>query len=299
MRWRPGRPGSRKSAHHERHRTRGGVRCLVCFVGPQACGMLPVELAASSGIHDPSFASRGGSDILPSTMPERVPLEDDSGRRMRPFHRKRFWFAFPAFVLLLLVIASIFWPEQGSPEAARQLKCMWNLRQLGISISFYAGENGHAFPDSLPSLLAMRGVSPKWLICPGSHDSEASGTGPAGRAAALLKPGHCSYIYVGGNLTDACNPDCVVAFEDPAHHRMQGAAVLHADGHVSFEPLRHVVRLVAELEAGRNPPTIAWLSDAEAKALYDETWKPKLPSMRNDTWGASLPRPTTQPAAGE
>lgn len=82
--------------------------------------------------------------------------------------------------------------------------------------------------------------------------------------------------------------------EDPAHHRMRGGNVLYADAHVSFETLPDVVQFVAKLEAGRNP-RISPLSEKQAKAIYEKTWKPKLTSMLNGTWGASLPHPTTQP----
>ena len=226
-------------------------------------------------------------------MPERVPLEYDSDRHERPARDKWLPFTLPPFVLLILMLASGLLPSHGNRELANQIRCSYNLRQLGLAMLSYAGENGHAFPDSLPTLLLSQALDPKLFLCFSSQDSEASGSGPAEQAAALLNSGHCSYIYVGAGLTDACNPNSVVAFEDPAHHRMRGGNVLYADGHVSFETLSDVVQIVAELEAGRNPPRISPLSEKQAKALYEKTWKPKLPSMLSGTWGASLPQPTT------
>ena len=229
-------------------------------------------------------------------MPERVPLEYDSGWHERPARDKWLPFTLPPFVLLILALASGLLPSHGAPGTANKIKCSNNLRQLGSAMLSYAGETGHAFPDSLPTLLLRQALDPKLFLCFSSNDSEPSGSGPAEQAAALRKAGHCSYIYVGCGLTDACNFDCVVAFEDPANHRMRGGNVLYADAHVSFEPLPDIVQLVAELEAGRNPPRISPLSEKQAKSLYDKTWKSKLPSMLSGTWGASLPQPTTQSA---
>jgi hypothetical protein len=57
------------------------------------------------------------------------------------------------------------------------------------------------------------------------------------------------------------------------------------------------VQLVPELEAGRNPPVIGALTAKQAKTMYEQKWVPKLASMKNGTWAASLPRPATRASA--
>lgn len=91
----------------------------------------------------------------------------------------------------------------------------------------------------------------------------ATGSTPAQQAARLAMPGSCSYIYVGAPLTDQSSANCIVAWDDPANHKIEGAIVLFADGSAAFEPLTTVVQLVPELEAGHNPPTIVTLSQKE------------------------------------
>ena len=49
------------------------------------------------------------------------------------------------------------------------------------------------------------------------------------------------------------------------------------------------MQLVPELEAGRNPPTLAKLTPVQAKATYAQKWLPQLKSIQDGTWAASLP----------
>ncbi|HEX2974291.1 MAG TPA: hypothetical protein VHP11_18295 [Tepidisphaeraceae bacterium] len=122
------------------------------------------------------------------------------------------------------------------------------------------------------------------------------GKNVAGNTANLLQ-GHCSYIYVGRDLTTTSSPDCVVAFEDPANHVMDGGRVLFADGHVDYVGIG-MANFVSELEQGYNPPRQSTQSVAQLRAMYDRDWKPKLAAMKSGQWAQKLPPPrvaTTTP----
>ena len=76
----------------------------------------------------------------------------------------------------------------------------------------------------------------------------------------LQSPGFCS--YVGGPLPAGITPahatsNHVLAYEPPANHAGHGADgmnVLYGDGHVDWVPEPEAARVIAELQAGFNPP---------------------------------------------
>lgn len=185
-----------------------------------------------------------------------------------------------------------------SGESARQSLCRQNLRQIGLAIVSYAQANSGAYPSSLAPLLADSTASPRFFTCPSACDDPPAGTTPAQRMASFRAGHHGSFIYVSSRLSSGCPNDTVVAFEDPANHQLAGANVLRADGSVGFYPIRELAPLIADLQAGRNPPPRHWLSEPDAQALYDHDWKPVLHAMKDGTWAASLPPPVpaTQPS---
>jgi prepilin-type processing-associated H-X9-DG protein len=97
-------------------------------------------------------------------------------------------------------------------------------------------------------------VTSEVFVCPSSNDERAQGETTADVAAALSQPGHLSYVYAGRGL-DASSPrEAVVAHEKPDSHNRDGMNVLYADGHAEFVTRRLADHLVAEVEAGHNPP---------------------------------------------
>lgn len=235
-------------------------------------------------------------------MDERTPLDYEPVSRERRgiLHTPLPWWAVAVILVAVgLLIASVLTTNGVRPrEPAYRARCANNLRQIGLACVLYANDYGHAFPDSLATAMLREGLSPEVFICGMTNDTKSPGTTPQEQVAALAQPGHCSFTYVGSDLTDQAHTDTVVAFEDPANHNMEGANVLYADAHVVFEPLPVVAQLVPQLEAGFNPPTIVKLSKKQAVAMYEKRWQPKLTALKDGTWAASLPKPTTQPAAG-
>ncbi len=199
---------------------------------------------------------------------------------------------------IVVLLASILIPSLGHPRhASNQVKCSSNLRQIGQGLYLYAQDNGSAFPTDLAPTMTAYLIHPVVFLCPASSETQLDGPSIQANPAKLLQ-GHCSYIHVGRDLTTQSNPECVVAFEDPANHGMRGANVLYADGHVDWMLLHSFANFVFELQQGYNPPRQAMLaSDAQARAMYDRDWKPKLAAMKSGQWAKALPPPRSDRSA--
>ena len=239
-------------------------------------------------------------------MDERTPLDYE------PVSHERRGFLhtpLPKWVVALILVAVglpiasvlilITSTHERSSESADRVNCANNLRQIGLACLRYADESGHAFPENLAMAMVHEGLSPDVFICPHTSDTKAPGATANEQAAGLTQPGHCSFTYVGIGLTDKSTADTVVAFENPANHNMDGANVVYADAHICFEPLTVVAQLVPQLEAGFNPPAITKLSQKQALLMYEKRWKPKLAALKDGTWAAGLPKPTTRPLMGQ
>lgn len=121
----------------------------------------------------------------------------------------------------------------------------------------------------------------------------------AGQAAANIHVGgHCSYIYVGANLTSKSADDCILAFEFPSNHGMVGGNVLYADGHICYLALEELVQVVPALEAGQDPPKFVSLTQGQARTLYAQRWVPQLTAMQSGQWEKRVTgQPATRPGS--
>ena len=173
--------------------------------------------------------------------------------------------------------------------------CASNLRQVGQAIFLYASANGGVLPPDLQTVVATQQIDPAVFICPNSNDTSATGANQAAILRNFGTPGHCSYIYVGAGLTTKSDPECIVAFEDPANESLDGANVLFAEGHVEFIQLPLLMHWLSDLQAGRNPPSsVTTLTVAQAKQDYQKNWKSRMPQFKTGVW--RVPVPTTQAA---
>ncbi|MDP7398811.1 MAG: DUF1559 domain-containing protein [Lentisphaeria bacterium] len=130
--------------------------------------------------------------------------------------------------LVVVVLAGALLTGCGMDQArekARRMNCVGNLKQIGLGLTMYAGDDvKHGmFPDSLGQLHEQ-----KYLVngmvygCP-SADSPS-------RSAA-----DSDYVYVGAGLKDT-NRDpktTVLAYCDPANHDDQWTNILFLDGDVT------------------------------------------------------------------
>jgi prepilin-type processing-associated H-X9-DG protein len=158
---------------------------------------------------------------------------------------------------IVAVIAAGGWIVLGQIWALRPVRaiCAGNLHRIGEAAQRYAADHGWHYPDDIDGLLTQ-GVTPADFVCPKSADSPAA-PGPMAQATAanVKSLGHCSYIYLGkGWMTKDATADKVLAYEPLKNHGGQGMNVLYGDGHVDWVAANEARAVLAELNAGHNPP---------------------------------------------
>ena len=109
------------------------------------------------------------------------------------------------------------------------------------------------WPPDLKTLFLSQDIAPWFLFSPSvDHpyftraDFEANSPGLAPGA-----PG--AYIYVG-NRVKPTNDDAVVLMYEPMSNHGDGFHILFADGHAEFLTGSTAQKVLAELQAGQNPP---------------------------------------------
>jgi prepilin-type processing-associated H-X9-DG protein len=139
-------------------------------------------------------------------------------------------------------------------QQARQVQCSNNLRQIGQGLIMYAATNQGQFPTKLSMLIEHAGLPPQIFVCPHTSDTPAQGADAKAQAKDMERGGHLSYVYVGQGLTQNSPADSVLAYEKVGNHGNQGTNVLFLDGHVEWYDATATTTLLAELNAGNNPP---------------------------------------------
>lgn len=131
-------------------------------------------------------------------------------------------------------------------ETANRVKCSNNMRQIGLGIIMYSNDNKGKYPPDLGTMAIAEGLSPEVFTCP-SSDGPAT---PLPRGATAEQMGewvnaNSQFVYIGAGLTSAASSDLPVLYEPLEHHRGDGANVLFADAHVSFENADTLKQLLA------------------------------------------------------
>jgi prepilin-type processing-associated H-X9-DG protein len=159
-------------------------------------------------------------------------------------------------------VSSILLPSLNrAREQAQRVKCASNLRQIGQAAQLFANDHNGNFPDTAEQLLAHSDLESIVFVCPSSNDTAAPGADSKIQAANLRAGGHLSYVYVGKGLSAVTGPGAtgkaIVAYEPLTNHANGGINVLFSDGHVEFFNPQQAQRIVADLQAGKNPTTVA------------------------------------------
>ena len=189
--------------------------------------------------------------------PQPTPL-DYASPSSNPRHRMRpvTWAIAAVIVtLLLFLLSNIVTSDRGHDyAAANRVKCGSNLRLIGQALMLYANKNQGRYPDKLGDLMDQD-IYTAVFICPESND-EAAAPGPTTQASSanVHAGGHLSYIYLGKGLTGTQPGTMVIAYEPLTNHANTGMNVLFGDGHVEFFHVPAATTLIAELNAGQNPP---------------------------------------------
>jgi uncharacterized membrane protein len=141
-------------------------------------------------------------------------------------------------------------------EQSSRAACVTKLQLIHNNLMAYASTHGGRFPSGLHVLLSTTALTPDALVCPGSADTPATGDTPADEALDAARPGHDSYIYLASGLTSTAAPNTILAYESPDHHDGD-MHVLFADGQIVLCTKPQAAQLLAELNAGQNPPLSA------------------------------------------
>ena len=136
-----------------------------------------------------------------------------------------------------------------------------HLHQIGLAVMLFWNDYGDHCPPSLADLVADEYLTADLLVCPGSGDTPATlpssvPTTPEA-TAALVVPGHLSYVYCGHSdwIGSRLVPDAILAYEPSGNG--WGSNVLFADDRVECVPAARAARLIAAAAATTRPVSAA------------------------------------------
>ncbi|MCJ8329830.1 MAG: DUF1559 domain-containing protein [Lentisphaeria bacterium] len=138
--------------------------------------------------------------------------------------------AIPAAVAPMAIVAGMALPVLSKArEKARRVNCNANLKQIGLALLMYSGDQNGTFPPDLGSLneLEIMNVS-KVYVCPSSKKMIVP------QNTADLRKGVGGYVYVKGLRDDNTNATTtILAYDKPENHPGgQWMNFLFVDGHV-------------------------------------------------------------------
>jgi prepilin-type processing-associated H-X9-DG protein len=161
--------------------------------------------------------------------------------------------------LALTLLAAVVGPfiVINEQRRARRLECSTNLRTIGLAILLYSNTNRNAAPPSFDPLPAVIGVPGplSMFFCPECVRDPAKKRPTHGNVVkshyVLAPPWHSDVplTYVGSIPANA-----VQVYQPIANHDGRGSNMLFADGHVEWIESKRAAAVIAELEAGQNPP---------------------------------------------
>jgi hypothetical protein len=133
---------------------------------------------------------------------------------------------------LTFLALSLAWA--GATEPGNRLACATHLRRIGQSLTFYAVKYDSHYPPTLDLLILHADTPAEVFAC-----ESAGGT----------------YAYAGAGLSaESVTRDHVLAYDRPDNHAGSGINVLFGDGDVRWLERPQADHLLAELDAGHNPP---------------------------------------------
>lgn len=189
---------------------------------------------------------------------------------MKPIYSKRHVIALTLLELLcviaiIAILLGLLLPSLSSnKERASKAMCLNNLKQMGLAMRLYSGDNGQRYPsDAAWTTLGSYGLLTnnyqteyKTWICP--QDKSRS----VGSARTAFTAGNLSYAYAAFGLTETVQPNTPLAADRSVddirsvtpwinprnNHPGEGGNILYADGHVERR-----MTLDPPMYRGKNP----------------------------------------------
>ena len=170
--------------------------------------------------------------------------------------------------LIIVAILGMGWAltiklaEDATMEARCRIDCANNLRQLGLSLHQYAGDNREAFPKSLQEIEFYAARQTQLLVCDSSDPRLISAAADFSR----IGPTNVSYYYVAGGSLGSRLPTDVLMFSDPDTHQGEGGNILYVGGHVCFHRMKGSTNFWGE--PARSGITLEMVAAATNKVIY-------------------------------
>lgn len=146
---------------------------------------------------------------------------------------RNWWWEFAlSWLLIFLIGYSTLWVFlRCDSDHARMISCSVNLKQLGIALAQYAGENDGWLPPENGAAGMEHLRSAGYLTDCSIYRCPFSGIRPAKNGE--LNENNCDYVYYGGGkLTD--RPErSILMIDKPGRHPDRSYHILHLDGTVS------------------------------------------------------------------
>lgn len=145
-------------------------------------------------------------------------------------------------------------------SAVARVHCPLNLRQIGLAIEMYTKDNAGTLPQDFGAVLATQDITTYVFVCPASNDMPATPppnpTATQWATSVVEGTSTCSYFYrpPEGTRASQLTPRHVISYEKPTNHNGDGVHILFGDWRVEWVPKGQFEQIIAEVEAGQNPP---------------------------------------------
>jgi hypothetical protein len=168
-----------------------------------------------------------------------------------------------AGAVTISVLVGVLLPSLTRSRCNWQVKCAANLRTIAQAVQMYANENRGAFPPDVATLVVTQDLIADNFVCYRTNDTSAEGPTPQAIANQLTAAaGHLSYVYCGAGMNDKVPASTVIAYEPLSNHG-DGLWVVYADTKVEWLDAKRSRKLLAELAAGHNPPSVRSATEAD------------------------------------